>query len=112
LRNAGKGLFSGRLGRLPAGSVARGTTRPSRPARGRMASTAETTKKEAGPRTLGRPLDIGAAAEVIGCSPWTVRQRLIPSGLPHFRCSASGKLIFYSNQLVAWILKQQGGNLP
>ena len=33
---------------------------------------------------------------MIGCSPWTVRQTLIPRGLPHFRFKASGRLIFYT----------------
>lgn len=65
-------------------------------------------------RTLGRPLDISAAAELIGCSPWTVRHKLIPMGLPHVRFGAGGKLIFYHDQLVAWIhIKQQkGGKRP
>jgi hypothetical protein len=31
---------------------------------------------------LGQPLGIGQAAQLIGCSPWTVRQTLIPRGLP------------------------------
>lgn len=57
---------------------------------------------------LGRPLDIGAVASLIGCSPWTVRQRLIPKGLPYFRAGASGKLIFYESQIIRWIEKQQG----
>jgi hypothetical protein len=53
-----------------------------------------------------------AVARLIGVSPWTVRQRLMPQGLPHFRVGASGKLIFYTNQVVAWITKRQGGMLP
>ena len=57
--------------------------------------------------SLGPPLDIRAAAELIGCSPWTVRQRLIPKGMPFFRAAASGKLIFYTNQIIRWIEKQQ-----
>jgi hypothetical protein len=36
----------------------------------------------------------------------------MPQGLPHFRAGASGKLIFYTNQVVAWITKRQGGMLP
>src|SRR5262249_556172 len=44
---------------------------------------------------LGIPLNIREVAKMIGCSPWTVRQTLIPQGLPHFRFAASGKLIFY-----------------
>ena len=59
---------------------------------------------------LGTPLDIRGVAGLIGCSPWTVRQRLIPSGLPFFRFGASGKLIFYTNQVVRWIeARQKGG---
>lgn len=56
---------------------------------------------------LGPPLDIRKAAAVIGCSPWTVRQKLIPMGLPCFRSGASGKLIFYLDQVVRWIEAKQ-----
>jgi hypothetical protein len=59
---------------------------------------------------LGPPLKIVEVAALIGCSPWTVRQKLIPKGLPHFRSAASGKLIFYRDQVVRWIeQKQKGG---
>jgi hypothetical protein len=61
---------------------------------------------------LGPPLGIRAVARLIGVSPWTVRQRLMPQGLPHFRIGASGKLIFYTHQVVAWITKRQGGSKP
>src|SRR5262249_15215225 len=33
---------------------------------------------------LGIPLNITEVARLIGCSPWSVRQTLIPQGLPHF----------------------------
>jgi hypothetical protein len=56
---------------------------------------------------LGEPLSIRLVAELIGCSAWTVRHRHIPAGLPHFRSGPSGKLFFYRNQLVRWILQQQ-----
>jgi hypothetical protein len=59
---------------------------------------------------LGQPLGIEQAAELVGCSPWTVRQTLIPRGLPHLRFSASGRLIFYRDQVIRWIENQQGGN--
>ena len=59
---------------------------------------------------LGPPMDIAAVARLIGCSPWTVRQTLIPRGLPHFRFRASGRLVFYEGQIVRWIEQQQGGN--
>jgi hypothetical protein len=61
---------------------------------------------------LGIPLNIREVARMIGCSPWTVRQTLIPRGLPFFRSGASGKLIFYRDQVIRWIESQQfqGGN--
>ena len=59
--------------------------------------------------SLGSPLSLREVAALIGCSPWTVRQTLIPRGLPFFRSAASGRLIFYTNQIVGWIENQQGG---
>ena len=59
---------------------------------------------------LGAPLSISEAAQLIGCSPWTVRQTLMPRGLPHFR-PGGGKLIFYTNQIIGWIESQQKGAL-
>ena len=58
---------------------------------------------------LGAPLSIREVARLIGCSAWTVRQRHLPQGLPCFRSGHAGKLIFYRNQVVAWILRQQKG---
>ena len=58
---------------------------------------------------LGPPLDISAVAALIGCSPWTVRQKLLPKDLPHFRSAASGKLIFYRDQVIRWIERKQKG---
>jgi hypothetical protein len=63
---------------------------------------------------LGQPMNIGQIAAVLGCSVWTVRQRYLPSGLPHFRIGGTGKLVFYRNQVVRWILekqKQKGGEI-
>jgi len=62
----------------------------------------------AAPYELGPPLSIGQAARLIGCSAWTVRQTLIPRGLPHFRFKAHGRIVFYQDQIVRWIEKQQG----
>jgi hypothetical protein len=62
---------------------------------------------------LGAPLSIKQVARLIGCSAWTVRQKFIPMGLPHLRSGPSGRLTFFSNQVVAWVLAQQqrkGGN--
>jgi len=56
---------------------------------------------------LGPPLSIREVAVLIGCSPWTVRQTLIPKGLPFFRSTASGRLIFYTDQVIRWIESQQ-----
>jgi hypothetical protein len=58
---------------------------------------------------LGTPLSIGRVAQLIGCSPWTVRQTLLPRGLPHFRFKASGRLVFYEAQIIRWIENQQQG---
>jgi hypothetical protein len=58
---------------------------------------------------LGPPLGIVEVACLIGCSPWTVRQTLIPQGLPHFRFTANGRLVFYRDQVIRWIEKAQGG---
>ena len=60
-------------------------------------------------QALGPPLTIGEAARLIGCSPWTVRQTLMPRGIPHFRFKANGRLTFYRDQVVRWIKSQQGG---
>jgi hypothetical protein len=61
---------------------------------------------------LGAPLSIKDVARLIGCSAWTVRQKYIPLGLPHLRSGPSGRLTFFSNQVVAWVLARQtkGGN--
>jgi len=56
---------------------------------------------------LGEPLGIREVAKLIGCSAWTVRQRHVPRGLPHFRSGPSGRLIFYRDQVVRWILECQ-----
>ena len=56
---------------------------------------------------LGEPLGIREVARVIGCSAWTVRHRYLPQGLPHFRSGPMGKLVFYRNQVIQWILQQQ-----
>ena len=57
--------------------------------------------------TLGEPMTIREVAGLIGCSAWTVRHRYLPQGIPHLRSSPMGKLIFFRNQVVQWILQQQ-----
>ncbi len=56
---------------------------------------------------LGDPLGIRDVARLIGCSAWSVRQRFVPQGLPHFRSGPSGKLIFYRDQVIRWVLQKQ-----
>ena len=56
---------------------------------------------------LGEPLSILEVARLLGCSDWTVRHRYLPQGLPHFRPGSTGKLVFFRNQVIAWILQQQ-----
>jgi hypothetical protein len=60
-------------------------------------------------QALGEPLSIRKVARLIGCSPWSVRQTLISRGLPHFRFTANGRLIFYRDQVIRWIENQQQG---
>jgi hypothetical protein len=64
--------------------------------------------------SLGEPLTIHEVAELLGCSVWTVRQRYMPQGLPCLRASTTGKLVFFHNQIIDWILRRQqqkkGGN--
>ena len=62
---------------------------------------------------LGEPMGIREVAHLIGCSAWTVRQRYVPYGLPHMRSGPNGKLIFYRNQIIHWLLVQQekGGTI-
>ena len=59
------------------------------------------------PDILGEPLAIAEVARLLGCSVWTVRQRYLPSGLPYFRIGKAGKITFYRNQVVRWILENQ-----
>jgi hypothetical protein len=63
---------------------------------------------------LGPPMNIAEVAALLGCSVWTVRQRYVPQGLPHLRASACGRLVFFREQVIDWILKRQkkGGNRP
>ncbi len=58
---------------------------------------------------LGPPLTLAEVAKLIGYSPWSVRQTLLRRGLPYVRFGANGRLIFYQNQVVRWIERQQGG---
>ena len=56
---------------------------------------------------LGAPISIREVANVLGVSPWTVRQRYLPQGLPHLRSGPQGKLVFYRQQVIRWILERQ-----
>ena len=56
---------------------------------------------------LGDAMTIKQVAKLVGCSSWTVRNKLVPAGLPHFRSSPSGKLTFFCEQVVAWVLARQ-----
>ena len=67
----------------------------------------EHSESDAFSESLGEPLSVREVATLIGCSPWTVRHRYLPDGLPHFRTGPTGKLIFYKNQVIRWLLKEQ-----
>ena len=56
---------------------------------------------------LGVPISIREVANVLGVSPWTVRQKYLPQGLPHLRSGPQGKLVFYRQQVIRWILERQ-----
>jgi hypothetical protein len=59
------------------------------------------------PYALGDPMTIDDVAELLGCSPWRVRHRYLRQGLPHLQASARGKLIFFREQIIAWVEKRQ-----
>lgn len=63
---------------------------------------------------LGEPLAIEEVARLLGCSPWTVRQRYLRQGLPYLQARPRGKLVFFCAQVIAWIEKRQRqkGGLP
>lgn len=56
---------------------------------------------------LGEPLSVREVARLLGCSDWTVRHAYLPKGLPHLRSGPMGKLVFFRNQVVLWILQYQ-----
>ena len=56
---------------------------------------------------LGAPISIREVAQLLGCSPWTIRQKYLLQGLPCLRSGRHGKLIFYRNQITRWILMRQ-----
>lgn len=56
---------------------------------------------------LGEPMDIEDVAALLGCSPWTVRQKYLPVGLPHIRASRHGRIVFFREQVIDWILERQ-----
>jgi hypothetical protein len=66
------------------------------------------------PEPLGQPLSIREVAVLIGCSVWTIRQRYLRAGVPFVRLRPRGKLIFYRNQIIHWLLteQQKGGVIP
>ena len=65
-------------------------------------------------QALGEPLSIREVADLIGCSVWTIRQRYLRAGIPFVRLRPHGKLIFYRNQIIHWLLteQQKGGVIP
>ncbi len=66
-------------------------------------STASTDLREG----LGEPLAIEQVAALLGCSAWTVRQCYLRQGLPHLQARPRGKLVFFRDQVIAWIEKRQ-----
>ena len=58
-------------------------------------------------QVLGEPLTVEDVAALLGCSPWTVRQRYLRQGLPYLQARTRGKLVFFREQVIAWIEKRQ-----
>jgi hypothetical protein len=60
-------------------------------------------------QALGEAMGIKAVARLLGCSVWTVRQKWMrgPHRLPSLRSGPNGRLTFFRNQVVAWVLEQQ-----
>lgn len=63
---------------------------------------------------LGEPLAIDEVARLLGCSVWTIRQCYLRQGLPYLQASRRGKLVFFREQVIAWIQKRQRakGGMP
>jgi hypothetical protein len=57
--------------------------------------------------SLGEPMTIGQVASLLGCSAWTVRQLYLRQGLPYLRANALGRLVFFREQVIDWILERQ-----
>lgn len=93
---------TGRLSQLPESLQNYGTYGESATGRATRSDSPDLTRCDP-----GEPMSIREVAQLIGCSVWTVRQRHLPSGLPHFRACAAGKLTFYRNQVVCWLVQQQ-----
>ncbi len=72
-----------------------------------VAVPAPSSSSGAGQQGLGEPIGIREVAQLIGCSVWTVRQQCLRRGLPHFRASRTGRLIFYRNQVIRWLIDKQ-----
>lgn len=73
----------------------------------RQWARAQEPNRHAAVPDLGPPLSIREVAGMLGCSAWTVRQQHMPRGLPHFRSGPNGKIVFFRDQVVTWILTQQ-----
>jgi len=69
----------------------------------------QTSERLGDANPLGTPLTIGGVADLIGCSPWTVRRKYLPIGLPHLRVGPSGKLLFYNTLVTRWLMRRQKG---
>ena len=66
-----------------------------------------TTDSSGQRQALGEPLAIEQVAALLGCSAWTVRQRYLRQGLPCLQARPRGKLVFFREQVIAWIQKRQ-----
>lgn len=104
--------WNGRLPRMSGFALARGTAPDQRFLNSDPGQSCPQHYPGSGADPLGEPISIREVARLLGCSPWTIRQKYLPQGLPYLRSGRQGRLIFYRNQIVRWILERQQKGVP
>ena len=100
IRKSGKGESGKRSGLLEFPNLCLGQRNP-------MRCPSQETDSAAAENPLGEALGIRQVSRLIGCSVWMVRNRLLARGLPHLRLTPGGRLFFYRNQVLEWLVEIQ-----